>query len=164
MSGETTPNPGAILEADQTPLSHVPQSRGVRSLRPATEGVALLPCPFCGSPAVKDYGKLAVSIGCDLHECPSRECYTAGPKEEEARVVRNWNTRTAPPARTYAEGVAMACAHFEQAIGDGYPLPADKTTQCAHGQFGWEDCIACYDDALIAKIAAIRLLSQGEKA
>lgn len=71
---------------------------------------------------------------------------------------------TAPPARTYAEGVAMACAHFEQAIGDGYPLPADKTTQCAHGQFGWEDCIACYDDALIAKIAAIRLLSQGEKA
>jgi hypothetical protein len=37
-------------------------------------------------------------------------------------------------------------------IGEGYEPPKDKTTQCPHGQFGWEDCIACYDEALLGKI------------
>lgn len=49
-----------------------------------------------------------------------------------------------------------AAIALETAIGEGYPAPADKTAQCEHGQFGWEDCIACYDDVLIALATAIR--------
>ena len=50
--------------------------------------------------------------------------------------------------RAVARGVEEACAAFEAAIADGYPLPADKRDKCVHGQFGWETCISCYDQAL----------------
>jgi hypothetical protein len=46
-------------------------------------------------------------------------------------------------------------AYMRDAIGEGYPSPPNKVDQCAHGQFGWEDCIACYDEVLEAKLEAI---------
>ena len=34
-------------------------------------------------------------------------------------------------------------------IAEGYdPIP--KAEQCSHGQYGYQDCIGCYDDALQA--------------
>lgn len=47
-------------------------------------------------------------------------------------------------------------ARFEQAIERGYPTSGNMRDRCQHGHFGWEDCIACYDDALCREIAAIR--------
>lgn len=39
------------------------------------------------------------------------------------------------------------CTHaIRVLIRKGYDVPADKVDQCDHGKFGWEDCIACYDD------------------
>ena len=49
-----------------------------------------------------------------------------------------------------------AAGLLEDAIGKGYATPANKTDQCEHGKFGWEDCIACYDNALLATAQAIR--------
>lgn len=43
---------------------------------------------------------------------------------------------------------AQIVAAVRQAINFGYAVPEQKTDQCEHGRFGWEDCIACYDDAL----------------
>lgn len=51
---------------------------------------------------------------------------------------------------------AKAADLLRKAIEDGYPTPADKTAQCEHGQFGWEECIACYDEQLLKTEAAIR--------
>jgi hypothetical protein len=59
-------------------------------------------------------------------------------------------------SEAFARGVALACTTFEAAIGEGYPTPTEKRDQCVHGQFGWEDCIACYDEALQAKIDGLR--------
>jgi hypothetical protein len=55
-----------------------------------------------------------------------------------------------------ARGIEEACAVFEAAIVEGYPTPAVKVDQCEHGQFGWEDCIACYDIALQAAVDGLR--------
>ncbi|MDY7525466.1 hypothetical protein [Sphingomonas sp. 10B4] len=62
---------------------------------------------------------------------------------------------TGEDARVSA-AVAGAADRFEAAISEGYPAPANKVGQCEHGQFGWEDCIACYDEALLAACFAIR--------
>lgn len=56
------------------------------------------------------------------------------------------------------EVTERAASLLETAIGDGYPAPANKVDQCEHGKFGWEDCIACYDDVLTGVVAAIRAL------
>ena len=58
--------------------------------------------------------------------------------------------------RAVARGVEEACAAFEAAIVEGYPTPRDKPDKCEHGQFGWEDCIACYDIALQATVDRLR--------
>jgi len=63
----------------------------------------------------------------------------------------------------YREGVEDAARAFEQAIEVGYPTPAAKGDKCEHGQYGWEACIACYDDALTGQIAAIRSLVSPSK-
>lgn len=55
-----------------------------------------------------------------------------------------------------AAGREEACQAIEQRIHEGYDVPARKVDQCAHGKFGWEDCIACYDDALEGTLSAIR--------
>jgi len=54
------------------------------------------------------------------------------------------------------DSVEAACDLFEAAIRDGYPTPANKVDQCEHGKFGWEDCIACYDEALLTVVEGIR--------
>ena len=51
-----------------------------------------------------------------------------------------------------ARGVEEACLAFETAISEGYPTPANKRDECEHGKFGWDDCIACYDNALQATV------------
>jgi hypothetical protein len=58
-------------------------------------------------------------------------------------------------------GIERACDAFDLAIIDGYPTPAHKVDQCTHGKFGWEDCIACYDEALASAIADLRALIPG---
>jgi len=42
----------------------------------------------------------------------------------------------------------LAADMLQKVIENGYPTPARKVDQCAHGKFGWEDCIACYDNQL----------------
>ena len=64
------------------------------------------------------------------------------------------------PATVRADTLEEACARFEQRMSEGYPTPANKVDPCEHGKWGWEDCIACYDYALLGEIAAIRALGQ----
>jgi len=48
---------------------------------------------------------------------------------------------------------------LEDAIATGYAAPLNKVDQCEHEKFGWEDCIACYDERLLHVAAAIRQLA-----
>lgn len=48
---------------------------------------------------------------------------------------------------------------IERAVEGGYPTPAEKADQCEHGKFGWEDCIACYDEVLIETVGNVRNLT-----
>lgn len=50
---------------------------------------------------------------------------------------------------------------LRKAIENGYSTPARKVDQCEHGKFGWEDCIACYDEQLLKTEAAIRGIDAG---
>src|SRR5882757_9436315 len=60
-------------------------------------------------------------------------------------------------ARLVEARVREECAALlETAIAEGYRVPAIKADECLHGKFGWEDCIACYDEALLITVAAIR--------
>lgn len=116
-------------------------------------------CPFCGSDEVglflpSDYRTGANNrdwyvqcFGCHVE---TAEYLT------EAEAVTAWNTRTTPPARSYADGLAVAAKHLDEraerarvaAIGGGMdPLDAE---------------LLDYEYSNAA--AAIRLLSQGEKA
>lgn len=63
-----------------------------------------------------------------------------------------------------AATIERACQRIEAVVERGYPTPADKTDQCTHGMFGWEGCIACYDEQLLAEVAAIRQLHSSEGA
>lgn len=48
------------------------------------------------------------------------------------------------------------CARiFSAAIENGYEGPSG-TEKCAHGARRWDDCIACYGEALMTAVAAIR--------
>ncbi len=49
-----------------------------------------------------------------------------------------------------------AAAKFRDAIGRGYPEPENKRDKCPHDRFGWDDCIACYDEHLEAAILALK--------
>lgn len=60
------------------------------------------------------------------------------------------------PSPTFADAIETACAAFEQAISDGYPEPVGKGAKCPHGLYSFEECITCYDEALMARIAEIR--------
>ncbi len=50
---------------------------------------------------------------------------------------------------------AAVVAYMRRVLDNGYPTPARKVDQCEHGRFGWEDCIACYDDELERALCAI---------
>ena len=55
-------------------------------------------------------------------------------------------------ARALAERLREALGRVQHVIDNGYPTPGNKVDQCQHGKFGWEDCIACYDEALLAAL------------
>ncbi len=59
-----------------------------------------------------------------------------------------------------AEALEEAAAMLEEAVGKGYASPANKADQCEHGKFGWEDCIACYDEKMMQVATAIRALGR----
>ncbi len=64
------------------------------------------------------------------------------------------------------EAQEQCAALLEEAIASGYPTPASKQDQCEHGKFGWEDCIACYDEQLAAvaeKMRAVPTPANGEQ-
>jgi hypothetical protein len=65
-------------------------------------------------------------------------------------------------AKTGERGAVIeeCAAIFEDAISKSYPTPANKRDQCAHGKYGWEECITCYDEALTEAVAKVRALSQ----
>ena len=109
------------------------------------EGVALLPCPnpWCESavplmPFTKRDSSVAVICGCDFHG-------PAMASRDEA--VTAWNTRTTPPARSYADGVEDAAK-----VADDYALGALE---------GGNTLVEATAETIAA---AIRLLSQGGKA
>jgi hypothetical protein len=46
-------------------------------------------------------------------------------------------------------------AFMREAVVTGYPPPTDDGSQCSHGNFRRQDCIACYDDFLSARLDAV---------
>jgi len=161
MSRETTPNPGAILEADQTPLSHVPESRGVRSLRSAEKAV-LLPCPFCGGRCSVEDQKPFENITTWITICC--QCYMMGRSYAvKKEAIDAWNTRTTPPARSYADGVEFEeAAKIADAFASGQQQMIDEEGPDEACRGGKE--VAEFIANAIRRRAAIRLLSQGGKA
>lgn len=55
------------------------------------------------------------------------------------------------------EATREIVATMREAVEHGYPAPTGDgaRSQCPHGKFKWEDCIACYDEFLWAKLDAI---------
>jgi len=112
----------------------------------AVEGVALSPCPFCGS--------------CDVVLIPQTgsveciDCGAIGPGTLGDDCAALWNTRTTPPARSYADAIedaAKACEDQQQVFlspqyATGQPLSS------FHERFACGQCAA-----------AIRLLSHSSK-
>lgn len=69
-----------------------------------------------------------------------------------------------PKGEGEAERAAIV-AYMREAIAQGYPAPTGEgvRSQCGHGKFGFEDCIACYDEHLeraLKQIAAGAHLNQ----
>lgn len=173
---KTTPNPGAILEADQTPLSHVPESRGVRSLRRDAldyheqmldAQTGCVPCKLCGGKAViTDAGTGAgyyIQCGNSLSFRDHKGCMLDGRRLGGwAYNVMDWWNRlhaaTTPPARSYADGVADVVNLCRQ-----WSEPGAKVLSSMSGLTDAEHAIAQRTAEGIAE-AASALLSQGGKA
>jgi hypothetical protein len=45
-------------------------------------------------------------------------------------------------------------------VENGYPNQPAKVDQCKHGRFGYEDCIACYDEALLEALGISGLVER----
>ena len=113
----------------------------------AVEGVALLPCPFCASTETGLYRPTEAREGSGWHDWFVRchQCHVESAEyETESEAVTAWNTRTTPPARSYADGVRDAA---DLALADSR-MYADPEVAGSVYQLS----------------AAIRLLSQGGKA
>jgi len=143
----------------------------------AVEGVALLPCPFCGGDGAIE-SQPSYSQAANTHERHRGWCDECGYGLEwhsyEADAIDAWNTRTTPPARSYAdEDVALEAAI--SAMGWTDKRMVEDARKIAAGfwfetyGFGGDCCLtgsqttsfrSCLDGAR----AAIRLLSQGGKA
>jgi hypothetical protein len=75
---------------------------------------------------------------------------------EEVRLLHaKWRTQFTR-IKELEEALRQAGDIFQVAIEQGYPQP-EKT--CEHGKFSWEDCVACYDEFLIEKVAEVRALA-----
>jgi len=114
----------------------------------AVEGVALLPCPnpWCeeveGVEASRHITTEKWHVCCD-------DCMIEGPWADSYDLaIAAWNTRTTPPARSYADGVEDAAKVAEDFEGSASLERAD------------DPCSAVGQEIA----AAIRLLSQGGKA
>lgn len=109
----------------------------------AVEGVALLPCPFCGGKgdieSQPSYDQAAATY--QRHRGWCDQCgFGLDWHSYEPDAITAWNTRTTPPARSYADGVEDAA----------------KVVECSLSGSVLEQEIF-----LVARIAAaIRLLSQ----
>lgn len=116
----------------------------------AVEGV-LLPCPFCGGTdgdLVETFTRATDTLmiwAVECERCGAERASDAS--EHEAREF--WNTRTTPPARSYADGVEDAAKVAEsRKFGD---IAHDAETQA-------------FDAACDEIVGVLRRLLQGEKA
>jgi len=119
----------------------------------AVEGVALLPCPFGHEFEAKyppaPVQRMSWQKGLSEERCRVMcKCGAQGPVAEGSpAAIAAWNTRTTPPARSYADAIEDAAKAVE-ALRREVPYeynrhPCSETKRRA--------------------IAAIRLLSQGGK-
>jgi len=96
-------------------------------------------CPFCGGPAVNVAGEYITCGAPFFVSCAGREVRAD---------IEDWNTRATRQARTYAddrEAIGALAIHLAATA---------NADQEEHGEWTWRDIAS----------AAIRLLSQGEKA
>jgi hypothetical protein len=142
----------------------------------AVEGVALLPCPnpWChshrGGPVVRPYVHGYTAGYCRVR-CPV--CPQIGPEgKTPAEAIAAWNTRTTPPARSYADDDQVYAKGRQDGYAAGRSHALDDAAKVAEDlTFGTEigewlamtkkevSARACHECA-----AAIRLLSQVGKA
>jgi hypothetical protein len=114
-----------------------------------------LPCDVHLPPAT------VVRAGCDLSTLKLAMEAEYRPRHFEGNPRTSLHTPTDRHAEGRIAGLEEAATAFEKAISEGYLTPANKTDQCEHGKFGWEDCIACYDDALYAAAIRLRTIANG---
>jgi hypothetical protein len=88
-----------------------------------------------------------------------RSCEIGADHSGLCRIVTAALSAAEPLIRANERGKVVA--RFRDAIANGYPTSPNKRDQCAHNKFGWEDCIACYDEALEALADAIEAGSAG---
>jgi len=135
----------------------------------AVEG-ALLPCPFCGGTdgdLVETFTRATDTLmiwAVECERCGAERASDAS--EHEAREF--WNTRTTPPARSYADGVEDAARIVEH----GYRCSTcaaifiDTPSDTLNGGHPDNGCAFpnWYRLTEEEQAEAIRLLSQGGKA
>jgi len=127
----------------------------------AVEGVALLPCP---NPWCESHADGALPNENDIWQHPGFApayrvqcsfCLMEGPvKEGEDEAIAAWNTRTTPPARSYADGVEDAAKVCDERAAGRTRMYEDN-----HAGINAFKAVEAEEAA-----AAIRLLSQGGKA
>ncbi len=127
----------------------------------AVEGVALLPCPFCAGTETGLYRPTEAREGSGWHDWFVRchQCHVESAEyETEAEAVTAWNTRTTPPARSYADGDwVLVPREITQAMLDA--TCATEADDRAMRNM-WSELLY----SAPKPPAAIRLLSQGGKA
>jgi len=148
----------------------------------AVEGVALAACPFCAGTETGLYRPTEAREGSGWHDWFVRchQCHVESAEyETEAEAVTAWNTRTTPPARSYADAIEDAAKVAEaytevnfEAAGDsvlldpvlrGKGFSAKNMAESERQQIaGLVHSSQAHAGKHLA--AAIRLLSQGEKA
>jgi capsule polysaccharide export protein KpsE/RkpR len=111
------------------------------------DNVELLPCPYCGGEAQRFDGRGR------SHDIACSNC--AAQSALSTRATELWNTRAAMPDSGRIEKLEERIAAVRQVIEQGYS-GVGKTDKCQHDKFGFEECIACYDEALLAALEPSR--------